>query len=97
VWRHQPRTKEDKGAQIDLLIDRNDNCINVCEMKFSAYPFEISKTYAAELESKLTIFHQQTKTSKTLFLTMITTYGVKNSTNYPGLVQREITMDALFN
>ncbi|GGC15113.1 MULTISPECIES: AAA family ATPase [Dyadobacter] len=97
VWRHQPKEKTEKGAQIDLLIDRNDACINICEMKFSEYPFEIGKAYATELESKLTVFQQQTKTRKTLFLTMMTTYGVKNSLNYPGLVQKELTMDVLFN
>jgi hypothetical protein len=96
VWRHQAKDKTDKGAQIDLLIDRNDFCINVCEMKFSTNPFEISKAYAKELESKLAVFQGQTKTRKTLFLTMITTYGVKNSQNQPGLVQKEVTMEALF-
>ncbi|MBB2145726.1 AAA family ATPase [Pedobacter sp. LMG 31464] len=97
VWRYQPKTKTEKGAQIDLLIDRNDSCINICEMKFSSGTFEISKGYATELENKLTVFRNQTKTKKTLFLTMMTTFGVKNAANYPGLVQKEITMDALFD
>lgn len=97
VWRYQPKIRTEKGAQIDLLIDRNDSCINICEMKFSAYPFEISKAYATELESKLSVFQQITKSRKTLFLTLLTTYGVKNSINHPGLVQKELTMDALFD
>jgi len=97
VWRHQPKDKTDKGAQIDLLIDRNDSCINICEMKFSTNDFEITKAYAKELESKLKVFQQQTKTKKTLFLTMITTFGVKNSQNYPGLVQKEATMGMFFD
>lgn len=97
VWRHQPKDKTDKGAQIDLLIDRNDSCINICEMKFSQSAFEITKAYAAELASKLQVFQEHTKTRKTLFLTMITTYGVKNNTSYPGLVQKELTMDVLFD
>jgi predicted transcriptional regulator len=97
VWRYQPKIKTEKGTQIDLLIDRNDSCINICEMKFSAYPFEISKAYASELESKLRVFQQITKSRKTLFLTLLTTYGIKNNTNYPGLVQKELTMDALFD
>jgi len=97
VWRYQPKINTEKGAQIDLLIDRNDSCINLCEMEFSEYPFEISKAYVTELESKLSVFQQQTKTRKTLFLTFLTTYGVKNSTNYPELVQKEVTMDTLFN
>src|SRR3546814_16061853 len=47
VWRSKPRNEE-KGAQIALLIDRKDRCINVCEIKFSTGTFEISKKYAAE-------------------------------------------------
>jgi hypothetical protein len=97
VWQYQPKDKGNKGAQIDLLIDRNDSCINICEVKFSANPFEISKAYAKELESKLSVFHQQTKTRKTLFLTMITTYGVQNLQNHVALVQKEVTMEALFD
>jgi len=96
IWRHSSNNGE-QGAQIDLLIDRRDMCINICEMKYSINAFEISKAYAKELENKLKIFKEVTQTKKTLFLTMITTYGVKNFKTYPGLVQNEITMDELFN
>jgi hypothetical protein len=96
VWRHQLKKQDSQGAQIDLLIDRQDMCINVCEMKFSTNTFEISKAYSKELENKLQVFQEQTQTKKSLFLTMITTYGVKNIENYAGLVQKEIHMDVLF-
>ena len=96
VWRYQPKVKTEKGTQIDLLIDRNDSCINICEMKFSAKPFEISKAYVTELNNKLECFQEQTGTKKTLFLTMVTAYGVKNLASHPGLVQSQVTMDALF-
>jgi len=95
VWRYQPQ-KGEQGAQIDLLIDRQDLCINVCEMKFSVNDFEVTKGYAKELEQKLNIFRDRTKTRKTLFLTMVTTYGVKNALSYPGLIQNEVKMNALF-
>lgn len=65
-------------------------------MKFSIGDFEITKKYAKELEDKIMVFRSHTKTRKTLFLTMVTTYGLKNSKNNVGLVQNEITMDALF-
>jgi AAA+ ATPase superfamily predicted ATPase len=96
VWRYQPKEKAEKGAQIDLLIDRNDSCINICEMKYSQSAFDMTKAYATELTSKLDVFRAHTNTKKTLFLTMVTTYGVKNSKSYPGLVQKELTMEALF-
>lgn len=95
MWRYRPQ-KEEQGAQIDLLIDRQDLCINICEMKFSISDFEISKGYAKELESKLKVFRDKTQTRKTLFLTMVTTHGVKNINNHVGLVQNEISMEALF-
>lgn len=65
-------------------------------MKYSANEFLISKAYARELENKLHIFREQTKTEKTLFLTMITRFGVKNSRSFPGLVQKEATMSMFF-
>jgi len=87
VWQYKPH-KGEQGAQIDLLIDRQDQCINLCEMKFS---------YAKEMESKLKVFREQSKTRKTLFLTLVTTYGAKKSNNHTGLIQNEVTMDALFS
>ena len=96
VWRHSPRNTE-QGAQIDLLIDRADQCMNVCEIKFSKTGFEVSKKYALELQNKLDIFQSTSKTRKTLFLTMVTTHGVRNRQHYPGLIQSEVTMDCLFN
>jgi hypothetical protein len=96
IWHYKPKIGE-QGAQIDLLIDRQDQCINICEMKFAVDEFEITKGYAKELESKLNVFRERTKTRKTLFLTLVTTYGVRKSNSYTGLVQNEITMDALFS
>ena len=75
-WRYQDKNK---GAQIDLLIDSRDRCINICEMKLSENTFEVNKSYAAELDNKIKTFRPVTKTNKTIFLTMITTFGVKDS------------------
>lgn len=95
AWRHRG-AKDDTGAQIDLLIDRQDHCINVCEIKFSVQPFVITKPYAEALKQKLAIFKTNTKTRKTLFLTLISTFGISNAKQYPGLVQQALTMDDLF-
>ncbi|CAN5659785.1 hypothetical protein BH11BAC5_BH11BAC5_31530 [soil metagenome] len=95
AWRYQSK-KGEQGAQIDLLIDRHDNCINICEIKFSINPFIITKAYSMQLDNKVKIFRERTNTRKALFLTMVTTNGVKNSDNYTGLIQKEITMEALF-
>ncbi len=95
MWRYNA-LKNEQGAQIDLLIDRQDLCINICEMKFAISGFDITKSYVRELQNKLNVFRDNTQTRKTLFLTMVTTYGVKNNGSYVGLIQSEITMDALF-
>jgi len=95
AWSNKGSATE-AGTQIDLLIDRGDNVINVCEIKFSENEFTINKKYAAELRKKLSIFKQKTKTKKTLFLTMITTYGVADNQYRTFLVHQDISMDALF-
>lgn len=83
------------GAQIDLLIERKDHVINICEMKFSNDEFLIDKTYDKNLRHKIEAFRSATGTKSNLMLTMITTYGVKKNM-YSGIVQREIVMDDLF-
>jgi predicted AAA+ superfamily ATPase len=93
TWRSQ---KSAKGAQIDLVIDRNDRVINLCEMKFSIDSFSITKSYSENLSNKLMAFRNETGTKKTLFLTMITTYGLKSNTYSQQLVNDSLDMSALF-
>ncbi len=94
-WRYLPK-KDEQGAQIDLLIDRQDFCISICEMKFSTDKFAIDKRYATELEYKLSVFRQTTQTRKNTFLTLITTFGLTDNAYKLNLVQQDVTMDALF-
>ena len=96
AWQSDLKTGE-KGAQIDLLIDRADRVINVCEIKFSENKFTINKKYAEELRNKLFAFKQSTKTKKVLFLTMITTFGLEENQYSTSLIEQSIEMDALFN
>lgn len=84
------------GAQIDLVIDRRDQVINICEMKFSINHFTIDKKYADELREKIRIFKEEVKTRKSLFLTMITTFGLTKNQHSTSLVQNDLTMDILF-
>jgi hypothetical protein len=94
AWRFAEAGKS--GAQIDLLIERRDLIIHLCEIKFSETVFVIDKKYAAELENKRQVFLQQTKGRKSVFITMITTYGLKENVYAEQMVQNSITMDALF-
>ena len=70
---------ENTGAQIDLLIDRNDGIINLCEMKFTNAEFVIDKKTDENLRNKKYIFTAETKTRKAVHITMVTTYGVKRN------------------
>ena len=81
--------------QIDMLIDRRDQVINLCEMKFSLSEFEIDKSYDEHLRHRRELFRSFTKTKKSLYITMITTYGLKKNL-YSGNVQSEVTAEDLF-
>ena len=83
------------GAQIDLLIDRRDNVINLCEMKYTEHVFSIDASYEKELRNKRAVFTEETKTKKATVLTLITMNGLKNNM-YAGIVDRELTADDLF-
>ncbi len=84
-------------AQIDLVIDRRDQVINLCEMKFSIKPFTIEKEYAENLRRKMGVFKDATKTNKALWLTFITTHGLTQNTHAQSLVHQSLTMEALFS
>lgn len=84
------------GTQIDLLIDRRDHVINLCEMKFSINAFTIDKKYAEELRNKIGAFTSEVKTRKSIYLTMITTFGLTKNQYLMSLVQNDLTMDVLF-
>lgn len=83
-------------AQIDLLIDRRDQVINLCEMKFSIKPFTIDKAYSEELRRKIGVFKDSTKTTKAVWLTFISTFGLTPNAHAQSLVHTSLTMDALF-
>ena len=85
-----------KDAQIDLLIERNDKVINICEMKYVQEPYVIDKKQDENLRNKRAAFRYETKTTKAIHLTMITAYGIKRN-EYWGNIQSEVTMDDLFS
>jgi len=86
-----------KGAQIDLLIDRMDQVINLCEMKFSINDFVITRSYFDELRNKIAVFRANTGTRKAIYLTFVTTFGLQQNEYSTALVQNSLTMDALFS
>jgi AAA+ ATPase superfamily predicted ATPase len=84
------------SAQIDLLLDRDDNVINLCEMKFYNTKYTIDKKYAEEIVKKVNAFSASTQTKKSIFVTFITSYGLKINQYSKQLVQSELTLNDLF-
>ena len=83
------------NAQIDLLIDRRDGIINICEMKYWAGPYLMTAEDAAALANRREEFKTATNTRKAVHLTMITSFGVKRNA-YSDRVQSFATLDDLF-
>jgi AAA+ ATPase superfamily predicted ATPase len=85
----------DPGAQIDLVIDRGDRVINLCEIKYSSSEYVINKAYNQNLQNKRSAFLAETRTRKAAHITMITTYGLQKNLYQAG-IPFEITLDDLF-
>ena len=83
------------GTQIDLLLDRKDNIINLIEIKYSKSEYTISVQEESNLRKRIAAFETETRTKKAVHLTMVTTYGIVNN-NHSGIVHSEVTLDALF-
>jgi uncharacterized protein len=97
TWRYFPRIKDGKeGAQIDLLFDRLDGTITVCEIKNSGGLCAIDKSYAQELMKKVDIFKKQTRTKKQIFIAMVTTCGLKQTIYSEELISGQVTLEDLF-
>ena len=89
-------TAEQEGTQIDLIIDRADNCMNLLEVKFYNDEFEVTSSYAQQLRRKKSIFKSKTRTKKNVFITILTVYGAKKNSHYLGIVTNQLLIDDLF-
>ncbi len=92
AWRSQTK---DVATQIDLIIDRADRIINLCEMKFSTQQYTITKEYEEHLRLRMSLFAAESKTRKGLALTMVTTFGLLPG-RHTGIVSSEVVLDQLF-
>ena len=83
------------GAQIDIIIDRKDGVINLCECKYTVAPYELTKIDATDFERKKSVFLETTGTKKAIHMTMITASGLVQNA-YRNDIQSEIILDDLF-
>lgn len=89
-------TDTSQGTQIDLVLDRKDDIINLFEMKFYNKTYSLSKDYATKLQTKINVFETTTKTKKLLHLVMITANGFKHNSHSLGLVEKTLSLEDLF-
>lgn len=88
-------TNEEEGAQIDLLIERADHVINMCEMKFYGEDFAVDKAYYQKLNNRLKRLSEKIPKRYIVHSTLVTTYGLIYN-EYSGAFQQTITIDNLF-
>lgn len=84
------------NAQIDLILDRSDDVINLIEIKFADTEFSVSKDYEKKLLNKLAQFKDTYKTKKAIWMVLMTTYGLLNNTNAE-IFNKSLKMDVLFD
>lgn len=89
------KSAQTRGSQIDLIIERADRIIHLCEIKFSLEKFSISADYEQLLRTRTGLFREKTQTRKTLLNTFITTYGIVNG-KHSSIVGGEVDLDGLF-
>ena len=97
TWKYAPlKGSTENGAQIDLLFDRDDGVITLCEIKYSDTPFEIDKQYAKILLNKVETFKKQSKTDKQIFIGMITASGLKPTMYSDDLIVNKVSLSDLY-
>jgi len=96
-WRYVPDKKGDEiGAQIDLIFDRPDNIVNLCEIKYCQSPFVIDKKYALHLMNRENIYRKVTNTNKQIFQSIIASGGLKTSIYNEELIDSVVVLEDLF-
>lgn len=96
-WLYRPeKGSQGRGAQIDLIIDRADDVVNLCEIKYCSKEYVVTKQYANQLNQKKELFREITRTKKSLLTTLITPYGGINNSYYLSAIDSQLTMDVFF-
>jgi uncharacterized protein len=93
---YKKATKIENGIQIDLLIDRNDKVINICELKFYNDVWRLTQKDRTAILDKVALFKSLTKTKKQVFFTVVSTFGIQNNEQSVGCVDNAFSMDILF-
>lgn len=100
AWRYMRRSENEKqtskmGAQIDLLFDRNDGIVTICEIKYSEKPYVIDKDYYNNLINKIAVYKRESRTNKQIFAVMVAANGLKQN-EYSGFIVKVVLLEDLF-
>jgi len=97
AWCYIPKdASNESGAQIDMLFDRRDDSITICEIKYSEKSFVIDKKYAKVLLNKKRVFISKTRTKKQIFICMVASSGIKDNLYADDLISGVVILDDLF-
>lgn len=97
TWKYIPKKRlDEEGAQIDLLFDRPDGVITICEIKYTDQPFSIDKAYSKNLLNKIEVYKKHTHTKKQIFIAMVTSGGLKPTLYSEELVAQQVSLEDLF-
>lgn len=97
TWRFSSKVADQNGAQIDLLFDRKDDTITLCEIKYTNKPFLIDKAYAQNIKNKIQVFRKATRTRKQIFFAMISASGLQKSKYSDELISQVVMLEELFS
>lgn len=89
------RGEERKGMQIDLIINRKDRVVNLCEMKFVKDEFTVTNDYEQLLRSRISWVTEHVSKRHNVQMSLVTTFGLKYGV-YSGIFQKVVTLDSLF-
>ena len=95
VYSWRGKDQDGRSAQIDMLIDRDDNTVSLCEMKFVQDEYELTEDEAGKIRRRGALFLRATKSRKAIQNVLVTNNGMRRS-KYSGVIHREVTLSDLF-
>ncbi len=96
-WNYkQKKSAEIQGAEIDLIIERTDKSMHLCEIKFHGDVYSMTRDYSKKMNSRRDFFRRQTQSKSSIFNTLITPYGAHENPSYLSCIDQQIDLDGLF-
>lgn len=98
TWRYVPwkNSSAERGAQIDLLFDRADGIVTLCELKYRSQSFTADRAFADAVKRKIAVFSKRSKSRKDIMVALVTPHGLKPNAWSADLVQQVVTAEDLF-